>query len=80
MSLLSLPMSRAVSAMYYVAGGKLPHEWRQDPINAEHNPFGHHNAILLQQPVHCIHQGRPLPYEPLAHAMECLDILQIRRS
>ena len=37
LSLLSLPMSRAVSAMYCVAGCKLPHEPRQDPINAEHN-------------------------------------------
>src|SRR6266568_1860076 len=39
------------------------------------HPFGHHNAILVHQPVHFIHQGRPLAYEPLAHAMERLDIL-----
>ena len=41
------------------------------------HPFGHHNAILVHQPVHFIDQGRPLAYEPLAHAMERLDILLV---
>jgi hypothetical protein len=33
-------MSRAVAALYCVAGCKLPHERRQDPINAEHRQCG----------------------------------------
>src|SRR5262249_15943608 len=39
------------------------------------HPFGDHDPILVQQPVHFIHQRCPLAYEPLAHAMEGLDIL-----
>src|SRR5262245_10695225 len=41
------------------------------------HPFGHHDAILLHQSMHFIHQGRPLADEPLTHAMERLDILLV---
>src|SRR6266478_4142238 len=36
------------------------------------HPFGDHDPILVQQPVHFMHQGRPL-----AHAMEGLDVLLV---
>src|SRR4029434_1070314 len=41
------------------------------------HPFGHHNPILVHQSVHFIHQRCPLAYEPLAHAMERLDVLLV---
>src|SRR5215510_4143748 len=39
--------------------------------------FGYHNAILVHQPVHFIHQSRPLAHKPLAHAMQRLDVLLV---
>src|SRR5215510_5712224 len=41
------------------------------------HPFGDHDPIFVQQPVYFIHQRCPLAHEPLAHTMECLDVLLV---
>src|SRR4029450_4653197 len=40
-------------------------------------PLGDHDPILVHEPMHFIHQGRPRAYEPRAHAMEGWEVLLV---